>query len=115
MSPFLKITVSTPKLVAPTRRILCSVEMPPFRTVCHQLYESNIEYEIRYMVDTGVVGCNWIDCPPGWFPSFISNEYVGLASPLMYDKSCYASQLVIPWPLSWYIAPPPPPSPPSSS
>ena len=45
--PFLKITVAAPKLVATTRRIVCSMEMPPFRTVCHQSYESNIEYEIR--------------------------------------------------------------------
>ena len=64
-SHFLKITVSTPKLVAPARRLVCSVEMDPLRTVCHQSYESNIEYEIRYMVDAGVVGCNWIECPPG--------------------------------------------------
>lgn len=63
--PFLKIIVSLPKLVAPARRLVCSVPLPPFQTVCHQSYESNIEYEIRFMVDSGIVGCNWIDCPPG--------------------------------------------------
>ncbi len=65
MYPFLKITVSTPRLIAPTRRIVGSVQIAPFGTTCGQTYESNIEYKIRFMVDSGVVGCNWIDCPPG--------------------------------------------------
>lgn len=63
--PFLKITVSFPKLVPAARRLVTSVQLQPFQTVCHQSYESNIEYEIRFMVDSGIVGCNWIDCPPG--------------------------------------------------
>ena len=65
MYSFLKITMASPKLVAPARRIICLMEMGPFNTVSSQSYESNIEYEIRFMVDSGVVGCNWIDCPPG--------------------------------------------------
>ena len=71
LSPFLKIIVSLPKLVAPARRLVCSIYLPPFQTVCSQAFESNIEYEIRYMVDAKVIGCNWIDCPAGglmlWF------------------------------------------------
>ena len=63
--PFLKIIVSLPKLVAAARRLVCSVQLQPFRTICHQSYESNIEYEIRFMVDSGIVGCNWIDCLAG--------------------------------------------------
>jgi len=63
--PFLKIIVSLPKLVAPAKRLVCSIQLPPFQSVCSQSFESNIEYEIRYMVDAKVVGCNWIDCPPG--------------------------------------------------
>ena len=65
MYPFLKITMSSPKLIAPAKRIVSSFEMAPFKTVCYQSYESNIEYEIRFMVDSGVIRCNWIDCPPG--------------------------------------------------
>ena len=30
-----------------------------------QLFEANIEFEIRFMVDKGVVGCNWIELPAG--------------------------------------------------
>ena len=65
LHPFLKIIVSLPKFVAPARRLVCSVQLAPFQSVCSQSFESNIEYEIRYMVDANVVGCNWIECPPG--------------------------------------------------
>ncbi len=64
--PFLKIIVALPKFVAPARRLVCSLSLPPFHTTCAQAFESNIEYEVRYMVDADVVGCNWIECPPGW-------------------------------------------------
>ena len=65
LSQFLKITLSSPKLVAPCRRVISSTTLPPLNTVSYVSFESNIEYEIRYMVDSGVVGCNWIDCLPG--------------------------------------------------
>ncbi len=65
--PFLRVTMASPKLVAPARRLLSSVRVQPFGAVDYQSYESNIEYEVRFMVDTGVVGCNWIECPPGTY------------------------------------------------
>ena len=65
MFPFLKITLASPKLVAPARRLISSVNIPPFGQVSYLSFESNIEFEVRFMVDTGVVGCNWIECPPG--------------------------------------------------
>ena len=71
--PFLKITVSTPKLVAPARRVINFINVPPFGQVNYQPFESNIEIEVRFMVDTGVVGCNWIECPPGKFQLRNSN------------------------------------------
>ena len=67
MFPFLKVTVSAPRLVATCKRVASRVQLAPFGSSCYQTYESNVEYEIRYMVDSGVVGCNWIDCPPGAF------------------------------------------------
>ena len=30
-----------------------------------QMFEANIDFEIRFMVDTGIVGCNWIELPAG--------------------------------------------------
>lgn len=65
LSPFLKITVAVPKLVAATRRVLNSTNIPPFGSINYQSFESNIEFEVRFMVDCGVVGCNWIECPAG--------------------------------------------------
>lgn len=64
--PFLQITMSLPKLIAPAKRILESgirYNSNPERA--YITYESNIEYEIRFMVDTAVVGCNWIELPAG--------------------------------------------------
>lgn len=65
--PFLKITVAVPKLVPATKRILNTVDIPPFGHVNYQSFESNIEFEVRFMVDSGIVGCNWIECPAGRF------------------------------------------------
>ena len=31
----------------------------------YQAFESNVDYETRYMVDRDVVGCNWIELPAG--------------------------------------------------
>lgn len=28
-----------------------------------EAYESNVEYNLRFMIDTKVVGCNWIELP----------------------------------------------------
>ena len=65
MFPFVKITMSSPKLIAPARRVINSINLPPFGPVIYQSFESNVDFEVRFMVDTGVVGCNWIECPPG--------------------------------------------------
>ena len=63
--PFLKITVATPKLVPSARRVLSNVSIPPYGCMNCRSFESNIDFEVRFMVDTGIVGCNWIECPPG--------------------------------------------------
>ena len=64
--PFLKITVVLPKLVAPAKRLLENgITLQSYGFRAFQAYESNIEYEIRAMVDTDVIGCNWIECPAG--------------------------------------------------
>ena len=30
-----------------------------------QVFEANIDFEVRFMVDTGVVGCSWVELPAG--------------------------------------------------
>ena len=63
--PFLKVTVALPKLVAPAKRLL---ELGNIGTSRHspqpyQTFESNVDFEVRFMVDADVVGCSWIELP----------------------------------------------------
>ncbi|XP_030845110.1 DNA polymerase delta catalytic subunit isoform X1 [Strongylocentrotus purpuratus] len=68
MMPFLKITMAYPKLIAPARRLLeAGLSVPPYPHRGYQTYESNIDFEIRFMVDADVVGCNWIEVPAGTY------------------------------------------------
>lgn len=62
---FLKIIMALPRLVAPAVRLL--ERNNPFSSSNDsiQSYESNIDFEIRFMVDTNVTGCNWIEVPAG--------------------------------------------------
>nr|XP_006813424.1 PREDICTED: DNA polymerase delta catalytic subunit-like [Saccoglossus kowalevskii] len=74
--PFLKITVALPKLIAPAKRILETggLQIPPYSNKGYQSYESNIDFEIRFMVDADVVGCNWVEVPAGSYQLRKKNE-----------------------------------------
>ncbi|XP_060084003.1 DNA polymerase delta catalytic subunit-like [Ylistrum balloti] len=64
--PFLKITVALPRLIAPAKRLLeQGFTCPGYLQHGFQSYESNIDFEVRFMVDSDVVGCNWIEVPAG--------------------------------------------------
>ncbi|GCB59989.1 hypothetical protein scyTo_0014091 [Scyliorhinus torazame] len=64
--PFLKITMALPRLIAPAKRLLEQGFRFGSTPVCnYQSYEANIDFEIRFMVDSDVVGCNWIELPAG--------------------------------------------------
>lgn len=64
--PFIKITMAIQRLIAPAKRLLeQGFNCPGYGQYGFQSYESNIDFEIRFMVDTGVVGCNWIEIPAG--------------------------------------------------
>lgn len=62
---FLKITVALPRLVAACKRILEKEVVYPTFTHDYRAFESNIDFDIRFMVDTSVVGCSWIELPAG--------------------------------------------------
>ncbi|KAI3647326.1 hypothetical protein MP228_007547 [Amoeboaphelidium protococcarum] len=67
-STFLKITVSSPKLISKARGILESgaFHFPGFpHAVTLPGFESNIAYELRFMIDCKIVGANWIELPAG--------------------------------------------------
>ncbi|CAL1535781.1 unnamed protein product [Lymnaea stagnalis] len=67
-TPFLQITVAIPRLIAPCKRLLeQGFQCPGYAHNAFQTYESNIEFEIRFMVDANVVGCNWIELPAGCY------------------------------------------------
>ncbi|KAJ1889306.1 DNA-directed DNA polymerase delta, partial [Kickxella alabastrina] len=65
-APFFKIIVRNPKLV----RLMSQVVKRGFNV--HGVgqyagipYESNLEYTIRFMVDTDIVGASWVELPAG--------------------------------------------------
>ncbi|KAF0987519.1 hypothetical protein HZS_1477, partial [Henneguya salminicola] len=66
--PFLKIILATPSFIAAARRLL---EKGIEDTVASKLYtfpqtfETNIDFEIRFMVDLNMSGCNWISLIAG--------------------------------------------------
>ncbi|XP_058715720.1 DNA polymerase delta catalytic subunit [Poecile atricapillus] len=68
LSPFVRVRLSLPRLVPPARRLLerglrwgeLGVQPAP-------PYEANIDFEIRFMADSGLVGCSWVELPPGSF------------------------------------------------
>ena len=68
MSNFVKVTLAVPKLIAASKRLLEKgevriPEVPGFGST--KAFEANIDFEIRFMADTKVVGCNWIELPAG--------------------------------------------------
>lgn len=66
--PYLKIILAIPRLIAAAKRLLERNEVT-FRTIrpessfAFRAFEANIDFEIRFMADTKVVGCNWIELP----------------------------------------------------
>uniref|UniRef100_A0A8C0LXV5 DNA polymerase n=2 Tax=Canis lupus familiaris TaxID=9615 RepID=A0A8C0LXV5_CANLF len=63
-SPFLRITLALPRLVAPARRLLeQGIRVAGLGTPSFAPYEANVDFEIRFMVDTDIVGCNWLELP----------------------------------------------------
>uniref|UniRef100_A0A3P8TGI9 DNA polymerase n=1 Tax=Amphiprion percula TaxID=161767 RepID=A0A3P8TGI9_AMPPE len=61
---FLQITMAMPRLIAPAKRLLeQGFKFGPFPLQCYQAFEANIDFEIRFMVDSDVVGCCWIELP----------------------------------------------------
>ncbi len=64
---FLKITMCLQRLIASAARCVDSIFRSSEDSTSIQTFESNIDFEIRFMVDTKVVGCNWIELPKGTY------------------------------------------------
>ncbi len=65
----LLIEVAVPSLVDAARTVLTSgsFRCGDFPERSYQTYESKLAYELRYMVDNGVVGCNWVELIGGTY------------------------------------------------
>lgn len=62
---FIKITVALPRLIAAVKRLLeREIIMNDINFQDCRTFESNIDFDIRFMVETRVVGCSWIELPP---------------------------------------------------
>ncbi|CAG9783630.1 unnamed protein product [Diatraea saccharalis] len=59
---FAKVSVALPKLIAASKRLI-EKNPPIFSLMDPYFYETNIDFDIRFMVDTSVVGCSWIELP----------------------------------------------------
>ncbi|XP_076045366.1 DNA polymerase delta 1, catalytic subunit isoform X1 [Oratosquilla oratoria] len=79
-SQFLQITMALPRLIAAAKRLLGDGKVV-FGTmnVAYEAYESNIDFEIRFMTDTHVVGCCWIELPAGSWKSREEKDFVSRA------------------------------------
>ena len=75
-SQFLKITVALPKFVAPAKRILENgFECPPkYKIHSYQPYEADVNFEVRFMVDNKIPGCNWVELPTKKYKSRVGNK-----------------------------------------
>jgi DNA polymerase delta subunit 1 len=71
---FLKITMCLQRLIASAVRCVDSIFRSSEDSTPVQTFESNIDFEIRFMVDTKVVGCNWIELPKGTYTIRPHNE-----------------------------------------
>ncbi|KAM7372161.1 hypothetical protein PAMP_009354 [Pampus punctatissimus] len=90
---FLRITMAMPRLIAPAKRLLeQGFKFGPFPIQSYQSYEANIDFEIRFMVDSDVVGCCWIELPKGKYRvreeksmGETDSQYPGKASLCQYE------------------------------
>ncbi|CAH1389959.1 unnamed protein product [Nezara viridula] len=62
---FIKIYVAIPKLIATAKRLIEKNVLPYFSGDATQAFEANIDFDIRFMADCKITGCNWIELLPG--------------------------------------------------
>lgn len=88
-SLFLKITVALPRLIAPAKRLLEKEGIyPEHPSYCFQVFEANIDFDIRFMVDTHITGCCWIELPEGKWQLRKQEHQPGTTSSLPYTSRC---------------------------
>uniref|UniRef100_A0A914MF01 DNA polymerase n=1 Tax=Meloidogyne incognita TaxID=6306 RepID=A0A914MF01_MELIC len=78
---FLKIFISSHRLFAACRgalylidKMLALESVDSKRTESCHAFESNLDYEVCFMADLGIVGCGWIECPSGKYDIVPENK-----------------------------------------
>ncbi|XP_031129321.1 DNA polymerase delta catalytic subunit [Ipomoea triloba] len=72
--PFLKIVVALPTMVTTCRGILDrGIQIDGLGMKSFMTYESNVLFALRFMIDCGVVGGNWIEVPAGKYKKSSKN------------------------------------------
>lgn len=78
---FIKIVIALPRLLAAVKRLLeKEIIYDKYDFQDCRAYENNIDFDIRFMVDTNVVGCSWIELPPSKWRRRYKNGRPGLDS-----------------------------------
>jgi DNA polymerase delta subunit 1 len=77
-SPYLKITVSDPKMIARVRTMVQKgnanwKQLWPYRDGGILTFD-NIAYVLRFMIDTGVTGMSWVEVPAGKYKLLNSRD-----------------------------------------
>jgi DNA polymerase delta subunit 1 len=63
---FLKIFIVSPRLITGCRNILQQgVDLTGTGRKSLDAFEANIDFEVRFMVDTDLVGCGWVEMKAG--------------------------------------------------
>ncbi|XP_059477821.1 DNA polymerase delta catalytic subunit [Neocloeon triangulifer] len=62
--PFIRVVVALPTLLATCKRILDRENPLPNLGPCEwPCYETNIDFDIRFMADVEMMGCSWVELP----------------------------------------------------
>nr|QBM06234.1 DNA polymerase delta catalytic subunit [Brachionus koreanus] len=74
---FLRIEIILSKYISVVKRMLeTGFEFPGYGMQGYQTFESNIDFEIRFMADLNITGCNWIEVPAGVYKLRDKDEYM---------------------------------------
>lgn len=87
-SQFFCIHIILPKYISNVKRILESgFDFPGYGMQGYQTFESNIDFEIRFMADLNIIGCNWVEIPSGMYKIRDKKEHISRCQ-LEIDLQC---------------------------
>ncbi|KAJ1965510.1 DNA-directed DNA polymerase delta [Dispira parvispora] len=86
--PFFRITVKQSNCVSAVKRVIeGGVNVGTMGQYAASCYETDLKYILRFMVDCGVKGANWVECPAGEYTVREPEQRIG-ACQIEADVSC---------------------------